>query len=859
MIQENNQFSKNDLNIKVKLFSNNNPEINNLKSSNIQKKTVKHFEVLIINSKINENINKEKIKTDRNITNNINIETSQNKQNEKIKLEKENNIQQHNNSQNILELNKKDKNQNIIIEKNVNQIENNNNGKKENIENNNRFIKENIENNYQKKNKKIDNNSIKKENIKINNQENSENIVININNINKIKNMEKKEKKIANISLQTINLWKDILYIKKSKEISFTNYLVNENDKIENKKIILKDVLRTRGKESSEFPDYQNNLQFLINCYCDYNNIKYKQGLNEIIGALLFLKYKLDISLEDIFQLSQGIINKFVLNYYYEKTIFSLKSSLSLLNLLLKYHKPEIYNLFDKLMILPEMYATNWFLTIFSSKLDLELTYYFWNFLIGLDDKLLMHYFAVAFLIFNEDKFLKEDKINIPFIITKLTINNIDEMGKIFQIAIELRKQTPYSFRILANKLEIFKYHSDEIENCYEKYKPNSLIAMPIFPSEIFYICYNGIIKCPDDLCCNYIESNNNKYESKHHICEHCNMKINKNIKYILLDLRILEYGTFEDENEKTGFLPKMIMVEQNELKSDDFTEKITERFLGDKGNYHFIFMTSKTNYFESFEDDYYIEKKNINKYKAKEIKVEKEINETLISKISKRKQFKLKEYDNLKKLLISLLNCNYPYISFCYGGFNEIHQLISKFDINLLNHDPKCNLCKKKKSINNSLNINSPLLIINDVKNNDKKDDKNKKIEFKFKYIEKIPLNDINEMVKKFNYQLIDCFVKKVNENILNKNNQCIILMKKIDFLILNYLNNNLDLGLIDDVNIHDIINIKKKKTIIKLIINNSHYQNLKIYFDFKKENQAINFLDSYELRKKFYHKNNK
>ena len=43
MIQENNQFSKNDLNIKVKLFSNNNPEINNLKSSNIQKKNSKTF------------------------------------------------------------------------------------------------------------------------------------------------------------------------------------------------------------------------------------------------------------------------------------------------------------------------------------------------------------------------------------------------------------------------------------------------------------------------------------------------------------------------------------------------------------------------------------------------------------------------------------------------------------------------------------------------------------------------------------------------------------------------------------------------------------------------------------------------
>lgn len=40
-------------------------------------------------------------------------------------------------------------------------------------------------------------------------------------------------------------------------------------------------------------------------------------------------------------------------------------------------------------------------------------------------------------------------------------------------------------------------------------------------------------------------------------------------------------------------------MVEQNELKSDDFVEKTKERFLSDKGNYRFIFMTSRTSYFK--------------------------------------------------------------------------------------------------------------------------------------------------------------------------------------------------------------------------------------------------------------------
>mgnify|MGYP007104072232 CR=1 FL=1 len=86
-------------------------------------------------------------------------------------------------------------------------------------------------------------------------------------------------------------------------------------------------------------------------------------------------------------------------------------------------------------------------------------------------------------------------------------------------------------------------------------------------------------------------------------------------------------------------------------------------------------------------KDEYYIEKPSGHKLLSEQIKVEKELNEKLTRKMTIRN--KLKEYDNLKKLLITLLNVKYP--SFCYGWF--IHELISKFDISLLNHVPNCNL----------------------------------------------------------------------------------------------------------------------------------------------------------------------
>ena len=681
---------------------------------------------------------------------------------------------------------------------------------------------------------------IKNENKEYNHINQSKNEVNKIiNNNNEENNKKNKKKYFVSLSNNTIEVWKDILCKNIPQDISFSNYQINANLSEENLNNIKKDVLRTRAKESLMYSDYKENLELLICFYCDYNKISYKQGLNEILAALLVLKYQFNLSLELIFHLSQGLINKFVQNYYYEKKIFSLKSSLSLLTLLLKYHKPEIYNLLDKLMIDPIVYATNWLLTMFSSRLDLDLTYYLWNFLIGIDDQLFMHYFIIALLIYNEDKILKEEKLNIPILITKLTINSVEEMGNILKIALRLREETPYSFRLLANKLEIFKYHSDDIEKCYEKYKPQFLVTMPIFPSEIFYICYNDIIKCPDDLCINYLSKNKYKYESQKHVCEHCKMNIDKKIEYILLDLRILEYGSFEDENEKTGFLPKMIMVEQNELKSDDFVEKIKERFLNDKGHYHFIFMTSKTDYFNNFEDNYYIEKQ----FGNEQIKVEKELNEDLIRKMTIRKKFKLKEYDNLKKLLVTLLNANYPYISFCYGGFAAIHELISKFDISLLNHDTNCNLCKKKEnSFFDYLKMN--------FYNKKEHEDELINQEFKMKVIEKIPLNIIYQKIEDHKYEMFKGKLQLYNKENYIKDNECMIIFKEIEIFILRFTNDSFDLDLISVIFINKILSIERRNALIEIKFNEEK-KHFKIKIDLHEEKFANEFIDIYEKKK--------
>ena len=533
----------------------------------------------------------------------------------------------------------------------------------------------------------------------------------------------------SNISKERITLWETKLYSSNSPTfIEDESLIINTIPNHENQKIIKNDALRTRVREAPLVPAFKKLLEQIITFYCKKNDIKYKQGLNEIFGPLILLQYKIKpFSLIKVYNIAECLIKRYMPNYFFEVKFFSLYSSLNLFTLLLKYHAPEVYNVLDNLMITPEMYATGWIMTMLTSKCRLDVTYQLWDHLIRIDDQLFFHFIMVALLKSKQNLIINTDRTLIPSLMSNLSIFSVDEMDDIIQKSLEMRNNTPYSFRILANKLEVFKFGSTKLQEKYEYYKPETMSVMPMFPSEVFYITYKSIINCPDEDCDVLKnvrkEITDSKGKENHHKkdstltlsendihkCEHCTMKIFKRIPFILLDLRILEYGTFEDEDEKTGFLPKMIMIPQNELKLDDFPEMITERFIPDKGNFHFVFLTSGTDYFKDYEN-FYSEKISERDKKKMMFDIQTKVNKELDlqkaeQKISQKEFFKLKEYDNLKLTLISLLKQNFPYISYVYGGFNEVHNECDLYDISLLNHEEtECILCKMKKKSEKSM-----------------------------------------------------------------------------------------------------------------------------------------------------------
>ena len=817
-----------------------------------------------INEKNNNNdneINKENLNENINRDNKINKENI-NENNNEHEINKENSNENNNNDdKNTYKENINVNNnyyENEINKENLNEKNNNNEINKENIsekinndintkilnENNEIILKSNEEKVKNKETLKNQNSNIeiKTDNIINNNNISRKTIEKNVENeIKEEINTDKKSKKEdLYISKEKIEVWKKILC--KNFNIKTFNTSLTQK-KVEDNKKIKEEVAKTREKEELQYPLFHKNLEIMIHNYLYYNEIKYKSGLNEVISIFILLKYKLNISILEILNLTQGFILKFLTNYFQEEeTIFALKSSLGLLILLLRYHSPKIYNILDKANIFPEMFASNWILTLFSSKLELDICYYFWDKLIIENDEIFIYFFLVALLIVNGEKILSGKENYLSKILSRITIKSFEEVDFIFNYALDLRNETPYSFRLLSKKLEIYQFNSKNLESLYDKYKPNSLIAMPIFPTEIFYICYNNIFKCPDEYCknCYGIEkgnlkrNKNNNDSFDNYFCPHCETKSNKKLKYMILDLRIL--NDIENEKEKKPFLPQMIMIEQEELKLPTFSEKITERFLKDKGFYHFIFMISEYNYYENYEDSfYYIDTLSSRKMDSSRDK-----------KISLKETNKNLENENMKNLLVSLLNYNYPYISFCYGGFLYIHELSYKYNINLLNHNQKCYLCKNM----NKNKLNSFIKSFGSLKFW-KKSESSK---YNINVINTISLNEVSQLIKEKNFDVSYGFLIEINGEKVVYENEIMVLIKENEIQLLKYSKSSFDLEIINNINLLDINSIDKyqqSKICLKIKNKEAKKNDNKIKIDLKNENNSKKLISIITQRK--------
>jgi len=575
------------------------------------------------------------------------------------------------------------------------------------------------------------------------------------------------------ITPQKISLWLNKLYNFDLTIISSDNKIYTTIPERRDQNVIKIDAKRTRYKEKKLILGFEKILELILTFYCNAKKIVYKQGLNEIFGALLLMKYKIkDLKLLNILNLGEALIDRFLSNYYYEKELNSLKFGIQLFSLLLKYHEPNIFYYLDKYEVPHELYVTNWILTFRAQRLNLDIYYYLLDNLIQIDDTLFINFILVALIKSKREILFSSEGKNLIKILANLTFNTKEELSNIIKMAFELRNLTPYSYRFLSNNMGLYQNNKlYDNNNIYEIFELNFIPTMPIYPIEILYKKYDHSDKiiCPDKKCPNnkmnnkvtinwekgkiYSSNNINNYS-----CEKCDLKIEKNMNYIILDLRLYEPSQFKKEDDffKMGIISGAFEINKEDLLSGDIDKLLSNRLLSIRGEHHIILMTSRTDYFGEFEEKYYSDKMT-EEEKAKKLlgiisegKTEKVLNlEEFEKELDIEELYKLKEYDNFRKILISMKDKNFPYVSYLEGGFEAFHQECLNYKIELVEHDAKiCKLCKNKKSK------------IKDGKLNKKHFDKNISETFwKNKFIS---MNELNVLLSNEKNVILICSIRK-------------------------------------------------------------------------------------------------
>jgi hypothetical protein len=182
----------------------------------------------------------------------------------------------------------------------------------------------------------------------------------------------------------------------------------------------------------------------------------------------------------------------------------------------------------------------------------------------------------------------------------------------------------------------------------------------------------------------------------------------------------------------------------------------------------------------------------------------EKELNIKEAKKdLNMKETIKLKEYDNMKKSISSMIKNNFPYVCYVYGGFEQVHKECQRFKVDLNQHqEDKCYLCKGKKNI-----------IEKKEKNKNKEEEKNMLYEYLWETKKKINYNDLDYLINNPNIKMHLGILKEYKNEIIEEDKIQILILEIHDKFELELYKFNKEKNYIDLENTMIILDRKKKK----------------------------------------------
>ena len=249
----------------------------------------------------------------------------------------------------------------------------------------------------------------------------------------------------------------------------------DEDIAIEDMQIVKVDVGRTR-QTIPKFKDaeVQKEMEKLLLIYCKRRSVKYTQGLNELLAPFVDLRAEApaaDASCpydrNEIFNSFYALVHRFLPNTLRGHDLKTLRRSLQLVRLVLRYHYPRLATVLETAGLKPDFYATSWLVTLFASTNEMPVVLLLWDQLLIHDDPSIVYFMAVAMVAAQEQALLavegQEDQL-MTLLKGVGTVSDAAQVAFILEQAVRLSVSTPRSFRRLVHRATIQDEPNDHLD-----------------------------------------------------------------------------------------------------------------------------------------------------------------------------------------------------------------------------------------------------------------------------------------------------------------------------------------------------------------------------------------------------------
>ncbi|KAK6173494.1 hypothetical protein SNE40_016935 [Patella caerulea] len=157
------------------------------------------------------------------------------------------------------------------------------------------------------------------------------------------------------------------------------------------------------GNEEEDKVSIVSDLESIITFYCKSRNIKYtsNNGWLDVLQPLLSQK----LQKAELYNCFYAIVGKYI-----PRDCVKNGKPFHLFRLLLQYHDPELSSFLDTKRITPDLYAHDWFLSLFAATCDLKVITIMWDVYFQHSDPFLVFFMALVILVNSRDMILLSDE-----------------------------------------------------------------------------------------------------------------------------------------------------------------------------------------------------------------------------------------------------------------------------------------------------------------------------------------------------------------------------------------------------------------------------------------------------------------